>query len=133
MKRSQGEGEDKITIGRGVQGAPPAQDRAWLWILGLAIAIPMAVFFAFQAASRAAITEPAAMAVTVTVILLGAAAAYFLYRAGVRAAARRTRHEAAVVSAELVMRISAERDRLAGLVDHMPAGCIEADPDGRLT
>ncbi len=133
MKRSQGEGEDKITTGRGVQGAPSAQDRAWLWILGLAIAIPMAVFFAFQAASRAAITEPAAMAVTVSVILLGVASAYFLYRAGVGAAASRAHHEAAVAGADLVTRIGAERDRLAGLIDHMPAGCIEADPDGRLT
>ena len=127
MTLPQSEGEDKITTGRG------AQDRAGLWILGLALAIPMTVFIAFQAASRAAITEPAAMAVTVTVILLGAASAYFLYRAGVQAAASRARLAAAVVNADLVMCIGAERDRLAGLIDHLPAGCMEADPDGRLT
>ena len=112
--------------------AVPVQDSAWLWILGLALAIPMTVFFAFRAVSSAAVTEPVALAVAVTVILLGAASAYLLYHAGEQAAASRAQHEAAAANAELLTRLGAERDRLAALMDDLPVGCIEADGEGRL-
>ena len=63
--------------------APPAQDRAWLWILGLALAIPTVVFFAIRAAAAGGRdADITALAVTITVVLLGAASAYLLYRAG---------------------------------------------------
>ena len=76
-------------------------------------------------------TEPLALAVAVTVTLLGAASAYLLYRAGEQAAASRAQREAASANAELVARLVAERDRLAEIMDHMPVGCIEADREGR--
>ena len=123
-------GVDKIPLEDGPQ--PAAQDRAWLWMLGLALAIPMAVFFAIRAASSTAITEPLALAVAVTVTLLGAASAYLLYRAGEQAAASRAQREAASANTELVARLTAERDRLAEVMDNMPVGCIEADREGRL-
>ena len=123
-------GVDKIPLEDGPQ--PAAQDRAWLWMLGLALAIPMAVFFAIRAASSTAITEPLALTVAVTVTLLGAASAYLLYRAGEQAAASRAQREAASANTELVARLTAERDRLAEVMDNMPVGCIEADREGRL-
>jgi two-component system cell cycle sensor histidine kinase/response regulator CckA len=113
--------------------APPAQDRAWLWILGLALAIPTVVFFAIRAAAAGGRdADITALAVTITVVLLGAASAYLLYRAGEQATVSQAEREAAAANAELLTRIGAERDQLAELVDHMPAGCIETDHEGRL-
>ena len=109
------------------QSAPPVQDRAWLWILGLAIAIPSVVYFAIRAAAVSHNSDITALSVTVTVVLLGAVSAILLYRAGEQAAVSQAEQEAATANAELLTRISAERDRFAALVDHMPAGCIETD------
>ena len=100
-------GENKISAANrppeaGSRLAASEQDRAWLWILGLAMAIPTAVFFAFRAASGIAMTEPVALAVAVTVSLLGAASAYLLYRAGQQAAASRAQFEAAAANADLL-------------------------------
>ena len=130
-------GENKISAGdrppeAGPRLAASEQDRAWLWILGIAMAIPTAVFFAFRAASGIAMTEPVALAVAVTVSLLGAASAYLLYRAGQQAAASRAQFEAAAANANLMTRLGAERDRLAAQMDDLPVGCIEADGEGRL-
>jgi two-component system cell cycle sensor histidine kinase/response regulator CckA len=108
------------------------QDRAWLWILGLAIAIPSVVYFAIRAAAVSHNSDITALSVTVTVVLLGAVSAILLYRAGEQAAVSQAEQEAATANAELLTRISAERDRFAALVDHMPAGCIETDQEGRL-
>ena len=102
-------GENKISAENrppeaGSRLAASEQDCAWLWILGLAMAIPTAVFFAFRAASGIAMTEPVALAVAVavTVSLLGAASAYLLYRAGQQAAASRAQFEAAAANADLL-------------------------------
>ena len=131
MTLTRGEGKSLAKDGPGYPS--PVRDRVWPWILGLALAIPMAVFFTFQAALRAAITDHVAMEVSAAIILLGAVSAYFLYRGAIQAAASRARHETAAANAALLARLGAEHDRLAEMVDNMPAGCIEADLDGRLT
>ena len=39
-------GEGEVSPKDETRSTPAAQDRAWLWVLGLALAIPMALFYA---------------------------------------------------------------------------------------
>ncbi len=113
--------------------APRAmRGRGLAWVPGVAFAVgALAVFFALRANGAEALAMPVAL----VMVLAGMVSVAAFHRLDLRARrADRARREAEIRAAQAVKAaeaVRAQRDRLADLVDGLPAGVCSLDAEGR--